>query len=96
MVRYAGDSPAARREYHAELVGRDCLLRATGLADSLIFDGASLLTIPQMRGSMIGHAATVTACAAAPRLVVGDHSRVETVPVMAQDSILATHNHVHW
>ncbi|MFQ6194416.1 glucose-1-phosphate thymidylyltransferase [Streptomyces sp. NPDC000405] len=61
-------------------LGRGCLLRATGMSDSIVMDGASISGIPGLRGSLIGRSAVVGPSehvASHHRLVVGDHTRVE-------------------
>ncbi|MFI0366585.1 glucose-1-phosphate thymidylyltransferase [Actinomadura sp. 1N219] len=64
-------------------IGRDCTLRATRLADSVVLDGASISDVPGLSGSLIGRRATVTRNVrsnSSHGLVVGDHCRIE-VPV---------------
>jgi len=61
-------------------IGRDCLLRATHLADSIVLDGASISEVGGLHGSLIGRGATVgpgEQHGARHRLVVGDHTRIE-------------------
>ncbi|GAT67129.1 glucose-1-phosphate thymidylyltransferase [Planomonospora sphaerica] len=60
-------------------LGRDCVLRGTGLAGSIVMDEASISGIDRLHDSLIGRAAVI---APGPgdvrhRLVVGDHTRVE-------------------
>lgn len=61
-------------------IGRDCLLRRTRLADSVVLDGATITTGHGLRGSLIGRSATVRAAETGVdrhRLIVGDHGCVE-------------------
>lgn len=58
-------------------IGRDCVLRATHVADSIVLDGASISTVRGLHGSLIGRSATIGPGAANHRLVVGDHTRIE-------------------
>ncbi|MGP3949264.1 glucose-1-phosphate thymidylyltransferase [Streptomyces sp. 7N604] len=57
-------------------IGRDCVLRDTRLADSIVLDGASIVNVPGLYGSLIGRNASV-GTSARHRLVVGDHTRIE-------------------
>ncbi|MFC5827101.1 glucose-1-phosphate thymidylyltransferase [Nonomuraea insulae] len=60
-------------------IGRDCVLRGTRLSDSIVLDGASILEVPGMHGSIVGRSAVIEPAAnAVPyRLLVGDDTRVE-------------------
>lgn len=60
-------------------VGRGCVLRGTGLRDSIVLDGASLTGVRGIEGSLIGRAASVSAGDKGPhhRLVIGDHAGIE-------------------
>lgn len=61
-------------------IGRNCVVRATRLADSIILDDASISQIPGLYGSVIGRSAVVAPSGhgkAYHRLVVGDHTRIE-------------------
>ena len=60
-------------------IGRDCVLRATRLADSILLDGASIADVSTLYGSMVGRGATVssTAIGTRHRIVVGDHARID-------------------
>ncbi|WP_204288495.1 glucose-1-phosphate thymidylyltransferase [Microbispora amethystogenes] len=60
-------------------VGRDCLLNAAGVADSVLLDGATIAAVPDLRGCIVGRSATVTGGARRVhhRLMVGDHASVE-------------------
>ncbi|GAA2427482.1 glucose-1-phosphate thymidylyltransferase [Streptomyces macrosporus] len=57
-------------------VGRGCVLRDTRIAESIVLDGASITSVPDLYGSLIGRNAVVGA-SARHRLVVGDHTRIE-------------------
>ncbi|WP_225102161.1 glucose-1-phosphate thymidylyltransferase [Streptomyces sp. CoH27] len=59
-------------------VGRDCELSGTGIANSIVLDGASIRDVQDIHGSLIGRWADVQAGASRPRrrLLVGDHSRI--------------------
>lgn len=61
-------------------VGRDCVVRGTTLADSILLDGASIRGVSGLRSSVIGRGASVGMGSPGEehhRLVVGDHTRVE-------------------
>ncbi|MGV9779111.1 glucose-1-phosphate thymidylyltransferase [Streptosporangium sp. NPDC003464] len=61
-------------------IGRDCVLRAARLADSIVLDSASISEVTGLRGSLIGRFATVGPGGRGQdshRLVVGDHGRIE-------------------
>ena len=61
-------------------VGRDCLLRDAWLDYSIVLDGAAVLHVHGIHGSLIGRAAVVSTTvtgAGRHRLVVGDHTTVE-------------------
>jgi glucose-1-phosphate thymidylyltransferase len=60
-------------------VGTDCVLRASGVSDSIVLDGAAILGVPALHGSLIGRRATVGLGTrdGVHRLVVGDHTRIE-------------------
>jgi glucose-1-phosphate thymidylyltransferase len=60
-------------------IGTDCVLRASSLSDSIVLDGAAIVGIPGLHGSLIGRRATVGLAAreGVHRLVVGDHTRIE-------------------
>jgi glucose-1-phosphate thymidylyltransferase len=63
-------------------IGRDCLLRSTRLADSIVLDGASILEVGGVHDSLIGRSASIgPGDAGEPDhvLVVGDHTRIEIV-----------------
>ncbi|MFG1780379.1 glucose-1-phosphate thymidylyltransferase [Micromonospora sp. NPDC049051] len=62
-------------------VGRDCVLRRTQLADSIVMDGARITAVRDLRRSLVGRAATVGSGGPerGNRMLVGDHSRVEIV-----------------
>ncbi|MEU4579665.1 glucose-1-phosphate thymidylyltransferase [Nonomuraea sp. ATR24] len=65
-------------------IGRDCVLRGTRLSDSIVLDGASILEVPGMHGSIVGRSAVIEPAGspAIPyRLLVGDNTRVEIAPV---------------
>jgi glucose-1-phosphate thymidylyltransferase len=60
--------------------GRDCELRDSRLGYSIVLDGATVLGVRGLHGSLVGRSATVRAVPQRPsqhRLIVGDHSRVE-------------------
>ncbi|NGO43920.1 glucose-1-phosphate thymidylyltransferase [Streptomyces ureilyticus] len=59
-------------------IGRDCVLGAAGVEDSIILDGARVHRVSGVHGSVVGRDATVSAEAhtGGSRLVVGDHSSV--------------------
>ncbi|MEV6986844.1 glucose-1-phosphate thymidylyltransferase [Sphaerisporangium sp. NPDC051017] len=64
-------------------IGRDCVLRGTRLSDSIVLDGASILEVPGMSGSIVGRSAVIEPAgseAARYRLLVGDNTRVEIAP----------------
>ncbi|WP_433170063.1 glucose-1-phosphate thymidylyltransferase [Actinoallomurus sp. CA-150999] len=56
-------------------VGGDCALSSTGIADSIVLDGAVIDSVKGIRGSVIGRWAHVRT--GDHRLFVGDHARVE-------------------
>ncbi|GAA5217959.1 glucose-1-phosphate thymidylyltransferase [Streptomyces thinghirensis] len=61
-------------------IGRDCVLRASAVSDSIVLDRAQISRVQGLRSSLIGRDATVgTGDWTAPhhRLVVGDFTRVE-------------------
>lgn len=61
-------------------IGDNCVLRASRLVDSIVMNGASIVQIPGLTGSLIGRAATIGPSdhdQAHHRLVVGDHTHVE-------------------
>lgn len=61
-------------------IGRDCELRDSRLGYSILLDGATVLGVRGLHGSLVGRSATVRAAPQSPsrhRLIVGDHSRVE-------------------
>ncbi|MGW1196780.1 glucose-1-phosphate thymidylyltransferase [Streptomyces sp. NPDC002536] len=60
-------------------IGRDCELDAAGVDFSIMLDGAAVLCVGGVHGSVIGRDATVSSArvATCTRLVVGDHSSVE-------------------
>jgi len=61
-------------------VGRDCVLRGTELADSIVLDAASIADVPDLRGCIIGRSASVGVPSLQDPhhvLVVGDHARVK-------------------
>jgi glucose-1-phosphate thymidylyltransferase len=60
-------------------IGKGCLLRDAELADSVVFDSASITDVADLRGCLIGRSATVGAGTyqeAYHRLVVGDHANI--------------------
>lgn len=60
--------------------GRGCTVRASRLADSIVLDGASLLEVSGLYGSLIGRGSSVAPGGSGEgrhRLVVGDHVRIE-------------------
>ncbi|MER7624964.1 glucose-1-phosphate thymidylyltransferase [Streptomyces sp. NPDC126503] len=64
-------------------IGRDCLVRGTRLADSIVMDGATIEHVPGLRASLIGREAAVHPTGRGEsrhRLVIGDHTRVEVAP----------------
>jgi len=64
----------------ATAVGRDCMLRSTSLADSVVFDGASISFTGAFRRSVIGRSAMIGPGGRgrdSHQLIVGDHARVE-------------------
>ncbi|WP_043617746.1 glucose-1-phosphate thymidylyltransferase [Nonomuraea candida] len=66
-------------------IGRDCVLRGTRLSDSIVLDGASILEVPGMHGSIVGRSAVIEPAGvdAVPyRLLVGDNTRVEIAPAV--------------
>ncbi|GAA2077083.1 glucose-1-phosphate thymidylyltransferase [Actinomadura alba] len=61
-------------------IGRDCVVRAANLSDSIVMDGASISRISGLYGSIIGRCAAIGPSdhdSAYHRLVVGDHTRME-------------------
>ncbi len=61
-------------------IGRECLLRAAELSDSVVLDGARICGVRALHGSLIGRYATVgpgDRSRSGHRLMVGDHSKVE-------------------
>ncbi len=61
-------------------IGRNCVVRATRLGDSIVLDGATIAQIPGLYGSLIGRSAAIGPSGhdqAYHRLVVGDHTRIE-------------------
>lgn len=60
-------------------IGRDCVLRRSGIDHSITLDGATVTDVPSLHGSMIGRSAVVGAGRATPghRLIIGDDARVE-------------------
>jgi glucose-1-phosphate thymidylyltransferase len=63
-------------------IGADCALRGTDLADSIVLDGAEISGLRGgVRRSVIGRFAAIRRCGQADgqhRLIVGDHTRIET------------------
>ncbi|QGV77493.1 glucose-1-phosphate thymidylyltransferase [Streptomyces ficellus] len=59
-------------------IGRDCVLAAAGMEDSIMLDGARIHSVGGVHGSVIGRDATVSSQARTnrSRIVVGDHSSV--------------------
>ncbi|MFC8850063.1 MULTISPECIES: glucose-1-phosphate thymidylyltransferase [unclassified Micromonospora] len=59
-------------------IGRDCVLRGTHIDYSIALDGARIVEVKELHGSLIGRAAVVDAASgtAAHRLVIGDHTRI--------------------
>jgi glucose-1-phosphate thymidylyltransferase len=61
-------------------IGRNCVLRASGVADSIVLDGASISGTAGLRESIIGRSVTIGPSGDGEvhhRLVVGDHARIE-------------------
>lgn len=61
-------------------IGRDCLLRNTRVADSIVLDRASITDVYGLHGSLIGRRANVARGAGTTlghRLFVGDHAGIE-------------------
>jgi glucose-1-phosphate thymidylyltransferase len=61
-------------------IGRSCEIRGTGLADSIIMDGAAVVGIPDLRRCLIGRWATVGTVQqqqAHHHLMVGDHTQIQ-------------------
>lgn len=59
-------------------VGRDCVLRRSRIADSVLLDGATLSDVSRLDGSLIGRSAVVAPIddSSGLRLVIGDHTQV--------------------
>ncbi|MGW6055046.1 glucose-1-phosphate thymidylyltransferase [Streptomyces sp. NPDC055189] len=63
-------------------IGRDCLVRGALLESTIALEGASLVDVRGMHGSIIGRGASVGPADGGSdqhRMVVGDHTRVEFV-----------------
>ncbi|WP_342455996.1 glucose-1-phosphate thymidylyltransferase [Nocardiopsis sp. N85] len=61
-------------------VGRDCVIRRSGIGDSIVLDDAELVGVPGLHSSIIGRSASVRptdTSALGPSLVIGDHGRAE-------------------
>nr|BAO66538.1 NDP-1-glucose synthase [Streptomyces sp. MJ635-86F5] len=60
-------------------IGRDCVLRRSGIDHSITLDGATVTDVPNLHGSLIGRSAVVGAEPGntGHRLIIGDDARVE-------------------
>lgn len=62
-------------------VGAGCRIRASGVADSVLLDGASVTAVPRLAESILGRGAVVAGGGpAGQRLILGDHSVVALHP----------------
>ena len=60
-------------------IGRDCVLRGTGVSDSIVLDSARITALPHLRESLIGRAAVIGRSdrVRTHRLLVGDRTHIE-------------------